>query len=579
MLTFLVSFFGVIRSKLKVEFFFLLFLMFIGTILELFGIALIVPVLYTIVEEDIVAKYPLISPAMEFFDNPSGVLLILYAIIFLSFIYLIKLIFLTFLNWKQIRFIYDCEAYLSNKLFSIYLNAPYDFHLKNNSTTLLRNVTSEVSLFSSSITAFTTLIIEIFILIGVVFLLIIYDPLTSGSVIIFIFVISIIFYILTRKKLKEWGIKRQYEEGLKLKYISQGFGAVKDIKIYHKEKNFTDYFKSSNNKILDIGALQRFISVLPRLWLEFIAASSLIIFILIFWMQDRPFNELIPTIGLFLGASFRVMPSFNKVVGGLQHLKFSLPAILLVEKEFNILSVKQKRFSKKQMNLSFRNNLEIYNLSYGYQQDGKKVLNNINLKIKFGERVGFIGESGAGKTSLINLIMGLLSPSDGEIKVDGNNIKQNIFYWQNMIGFVPQNIYLTDDTLLNNIAFGEEKENIDMRKVNNAIDAANLRNLVSELSLGVNTTVGERGVRLSGGQQQRIGIARALYREPKVLILDEATSSLDNKNEDSIIEDIKKLNDKVTIIMIAHRISTLNICDNIYEITNNGNLLKKDNKL
>jgi len=273
------------------------------------------------------------------------------------------------------------------------------------------------------------------------------------------------------------------------------------------------------------------------------------------------------------------MPSFNKVVGGLQHLKFSLPAILLVEKEFNILSVKQKRFSKKQMNLSFRNNLEIYNLSYGYQQDGKKVLNNINLKIKFGERVGFIGESGAGKTSLINLIMGLLSPSDGEIKVDGNNIKQNIFYWQNMIGFVPQNIYLTDDTLLNNIAFGEEKENIDMRKVNNAIDAANLRNLVSELSLGVNTTVGERGVRLSGGQQQRIGIARALYREPKVLILDEATSSLDNKNEDSIIEDIKKLNDKVTIIMIAHRISTLNICDNIYEITNNGNLLKKDNKL
>ena len=569
MLIFFKKLYSSLNFKLRKQLVILFFLMLIGTILEIFGIALIVPVLYTISEENILNKFPALNPYLNFLGNPSGIELILYSVVFLSLIYLLKMIFLTYLNWKQIKFIYQVEGFISKNLFGSYLNSPYEFHLKTNSAILLRNVTAEAQLFGSSVSAFTTLLIEVLVLIGVVILLLYLEPFTSGSVIALVSVTSFIFYIITRKKMEVWGEARQLSEGLKLKYLQQGFGAIKDIKIYNKEESFLSSFKISNLKILKIGTYQRFISVLPRLWLEVLLAMCVALFILIFWLEERRVNELIPTIGLFLGAAFRVMPSFNKVIGGLQHLKFSLPAVDLVHNEMQITVNDTSQNLKSHHEITFNDEIEFNNISFHFKGSDKKVLDKINFKIKRSSIIGFVGISGAGKSTLINLILGLLKPTEGLILSDKKDINLNLTDWQKKIGFVPQNIFLIDDSLKCNIALGIPTGEIDEHRVNAALDAANLREFVNNLKEGINTNVGERGARISGGQQQRIGIARALYRNPEILILDEATSALDTETERLVMSDISLLANKMTIIMIAHRVSTLQICDKIYELKEN----------
>lgn len=303
---------------------------------------------------------------------------------------------------------------------------------------------------------------------------------------------------------------------------------------------------------------------LPRLWLELLAVAGLVALVLVLLVQGKPPTTLLPILGVFAAAAFRIMPSANRILGALQNLRYSLPAIDKLYQEILLLNNTASNESNDTM--LFQNMLTLEQVTYRYENAEHRALNGVSLNIKWGTAVGFIGTSGAGKSTLVDVILGLLTPASGRVLVDNVDIQSNLRGWQNQIGYVPQSIFLTDDSLRRNIAFGLSDDLIDDEAVLRAIKAAQLEAFVGGLSEGVNTLVGERGVRLSGGQRQRIGIARALYHDPGVLVLDEATSSLDMATEKSVMEAINALHGEKTLIIIAHRLSTVANCDWIYKM-------------
>ena len=575
MTQFFKNFLRIIDNELKLKFAFLVVLMFFATFIELFGIALVVPVLAIIVENDILILYPFLEPLIILLGNPSKISLVLYSIYALAFIYFLKIIFLTYLNWKQSQFVFDVEKYATEKLFSIYLKVPFNFHLKHNSSILLRNVTTEVSMISSSMTALTSLIIEILIIIGVVFFLIYLEPFISLIVFTVVGMVNLLFYLLTKKAITNWGNDRHIYQGNKFQDLQQGFGAIKDIKIYGRENYFIESYEISNRKTLKMDQYSRFINSLPRLWMELLAAISISILISVFIFEDRPIEELIPTIGVFLAAAFRVMPSFNRIINSLQTIRFSQPAVEMIYNEITLfLKESSEDISKKFQKLEFKDKISLNEINYKYPDTNQLIVKNISLEIQKGSSIGFIGETGSGKSTLLNLILGLMLPSSGNISMDGNNIHNNLRGYQDLIGFVPQNIYLSDDTICKNVAFGISDKKIDIKRVYKSLEAANLLNFVNDLEKGLETFVGEEGIRLSGGQKQRIGIARALYHNPSILVFDEATSALDIETEKNVMEDISELVKDKTLLIISHRINSLNQCEKIYKIEN-GNLVSQ----
>jgi ABC-type multidrug transport system fused ATPase/permease subunit len=303
---------------------------------------------------------------------------------------------------------------------------------------------------------------------------------------------------------------------------------------------------------------------MPRLWLEVLAIAGLVVMVLVMLTQGRATESVLPILGFFAVAAFRLMPSANRILGAVQAVRYDLPVINVIFRDMQ-LPIPNKEIEKLP-SIAFNNTIELHRVSFSYKGSIEPVIKDIELKIERGESVGIIGPSGSGKSTLVDIILGLLKPSSGEVRVDSYDINTYLRSWQNNIGYVPQSIYLTDDTLRRNVAFGLANEIIDEVAVIRAIRSAQLEEFVSELPDGLDTQVGEHGVRLSGGQRQRIGIARALYHDPAVLVLDEATSSLDIETEAGVMEAIQALHGDKTIIIVAHRLSTVEDCDRIYEL-------------
>jgi ABC-type multidrug transport system fused ATPase/permease subunit len=310
--------------------------------------------------------------------------------------------------------------------------------------------------------------------------------------------------------------------------------------------------------------MQSTLQQMPRLWLEVLAVSGLAILVISMLAQNRSLEAVLPTLGLFAAAAFRLMPSVSRILGAVQALRYGMSMIDVLHAE---LSLKIPETTGKQKpSAPFHSNMELSHVSYTYPAAASAALKDISLLIKRGESVGFIGVSGAGKSTLVDIILGLLTPDQGDVRVDAKDIQQNLRNWQDQIGYVPQSIYLTDDTLRRNIAFGLPDEQIDDAAVKRAIQSAQLVGFVNSLPEGLMTMVGERGIRISGGQRQRIGIARALYHDPAVLLLDEATSSLDTATELGVMQAVKALQGSKTILIVAHRLSTVEHCDSLFKM-------------
>jgi len=550
----------------------LLGMMLLGTILEMLGIGLVLPVMALIVQDDPAATSPMLGAWINWLGSPPKQLLVIVGMLVLLGAYGVRTLFLALLVWRQSRFVYWLQASLAQRLFNGYLGQPYKFHLKHNSSYLIRNVISQVGSLVSVVQQGLVLLTELLVLSAFSFCLLLMEP---AGVLLIIFVLGgavIGFNRLTRKRIHSWGESLQEHETKRVQYLQEGLGGSKDIKLMGREQEFIDKFEAHNAKSAKVLEMQATLLALPRLWLELLAVGGLVILVLVMVWQEKPMDTLIPVLGLFGAAAFRLMPSVNRIIGGVQNTRFSIPVIENLAKEL--------RCFPKQISVNtscvfpFSKELTLSNVSFRYDGMSSNALNCINIRIARGSVVGVIGSSGAGKSTLVDIILGLLQPTCGHVCVDGLEILTNVRGWQNKIGYVPQNIYLTDDTLRRNIAFGIADNQIDDASVMKAVTAAQLDGLIADLPSGLQTKVGERGVRFSGGQRQRVGIARALYHNPELLVLDEATSALDIETESAFMQAVSKFKGEKTIIVIAHRLTTVSQCDWIYRL-NNGAVIQQ----
>ena len=547
---------------------YLITLMIISMFLEVLGIGLIIPALGMMIDPNVLYKYSFLAPILKFFGEPTNIELILGAMIFIACVYSLKIVFLTYFSWKKSFYTQELSANVSQRLFKGYLRQPYAFYLQRNSSQLIRNITTESEAFSGVILAVLDLMSENLVFIGIITLLIFVEPIGTIVVLITLGICGFIFYYFSKNSILRWGEMRQFHDGNRIQHIQQGIGGLKDVKLLGREKFFINNFDYHNHGLASMRMKQDFLQAIPRLWLELLAVYGLALLVLTILFQGKPTESLIPILGLFAGTSFRLLPSTNRIINRIQTVRYTIPVVNVLFEEFSII---RKNFDVKNENLlqkkSFKRTLELKNVSYIYKGTSLPSLVDVSIKISRGESVGFIGKSGAGKSTLINLILGLLTPNNGSVLVDDDNIQSNIRSWQNQVGYVPQSIYLTDDTLRKNIAFGLDESEIDESALKTAIKTSQLDQYFSSLPNGADTYVGERGIRLSGGQLQRIGIARALYHKPEVLVLDEATSSLDNETEKELMMEVNSLKNSKTIIIVSHRLSTVSQCDRIYSMS------------
>ena len=540
-------------------------LLFVGMVLEVLGLGILIPALSILLEPELVEKTPILSVLRSNLSEISDQSFLIFFLLSIVFVYLIKSLFLIFLTFKQNRFLYNITAYLSNNLFTNYMTQQYSFHLNNNISELSKNLQLEISYFNTYILHLITIFIEAGFILAILSTLIYIEPFGALSIGFFYSSLSIIFLKLTKKKLKEWGGLREELDKSISKIVIESLGGIKDILILGKETFYSDQFSSKTYLKSRISSNQGTISQIPRFYLELISIIGLVSFIILMVFNGETSTKLVTVLGVFVAATFRMIPSLNRILAAVQSLKFYQPSINIIYNENKkIKNAKTQNRAK----YKFKSKIKFEKVDFGFNQN-KNVLNKVDLDINIGETIGIIGESGSGKSTLIDLLIGLHSPTGGNIIIDDDYNLHSTQSWRNNIGYVSQSIFLIDESIKNNIAFGVEKNKINEVRINELIKKVQLEDFIISLNDGIETKVGERGVQLSGGQRQRIGIARALYHDPDLLVLDEATAALDSKTEQSVMNSINKLLGQKTIIIIAHRLSTLGNCNKIFEVKNN----------
>jgi len=559
------TYWGLLSPDFKFRSISIFILTLIGTAMETIGIGLVIPAIALMTYENIADKYPGIAPLLTAIGNPSQQKLVIFGVLLLLSFYVLKAIYLAFMVWKQSKYIFDVKADFSQRLFEKYLCERYENLLQRNTGHLIRNITTEASeLVNRFLHPAMLILTEVLVLIAITALLFYIQPL--GATLLFITTGSAIylFQSVTRKRLQAWGSRRQRHEGLRIQRAQEGLGGVKDIKLLGREHEFIEQYREHNLITAFIDRNRLALAQIPRLWLETIGVLGLTLLVIVVVSRDQSTASLIPTIGAFGAATFRILPSAIRLLSALQSVRYSVPVIDLINKELGGVSFEAP--GRDGDKIVFGKEIVVSDLSYTYPGSSIPSLSGLTFTIGKGESVGVVGASGAGKTTLVDVLLGLLTPTSGRILVDGKDVQGNLRSWQDLIGYVQQSIFLTDDTLRRNVAFGLPDGAIDDEAVRRVVDAAQLSELVSTLPDGMETLVGERGIRLSGGQRQRIGIARALYHDPPVLVLDEATSSLDVETEKGIMESIFALQGSRTVVIVAHRLSTVEHCDRILKL-------------
>lgn len=541
-------------------------LMFIGMTLEMVGVGMVIPVVSLLMQDTGAAMPPMMQQVLDLLGNPDRQTLVIGAMLALAVMYAAKNLYLAFLYRWQAWFAYGVQASMSQRLFSTYLRQPYLFHLQRNSAQLIRNATTESNLFAShALMPVMLLMTEGLVTTGLVVLLLVFEPvgaLLVGSV---IGVVSFMFFRFTRARTLRWGGERQLHEGKRLQHLQEGLGGVKDALLLGRAPELLARYEEHNQGSAIAARHQESLKQMPRLGLEFLAVAGLAALVVSMVMRGQTTQDVVPILGLFAATAFRLMPSVNRMLGAFQTLRYSRPVVNTLHEEFRLpiaaSAISQTDGKGAQ---ALQGELCVDSVTFSYPATASPALQLVQLTVRRGQTVGFIGTSGSGKSTLIDVVLGLLEPTSGRVTVDGRDIRTQLRGWQDQIGYVPQFIFLTDDTLRRNIAFGLASKNIDDGAIQGAIRAAQLESFVASLPDGLDTPVGERGVRLSGGQRQRIGIARALYHAPPVLVLDEATSALDAETEAEVMAAISAMHGQKTILIVAHRLSTVEQCDRIF---------------
>lgn len=553
-------------------------LLLIGMIFEVLGIGLLLPILTAILNPEILLENEITKSIFDFLQINDKDQIVKVALGSLLLVYLLKSAYLIFLSFYQNKFTSVLSSNLSNKLFKNYLYKDYAFHIKRNSSELIKNLQVEISNFSNFLISIISLITESTLAFSVIITLFFIEPLATLIVLLLFGLSSFMFYQFTKNITTEWGKVREQIDSKSSKIVIEGLSGIKEVILLGKQSFFENQLENMNSSKASMNSKALTLRQIPRYFLELLSVFSLIIFVFILLIQSKNVDNVIVTLGIFVAATFRILPSINRILSSLQNIKYYQSSIDVLYKEFEFINKKKDFFKRDIIRLAPNKSIDINQLCFIYPQTKKIILDNVTLKLQTGTTTGIIGVSGSGKSTLINIIVGLLKPSSGEILIDDNsNIQNNLDSWQNGIGYVSQDVFLSDQSILMNIAFGIKQESIDYKLIDKVLEQAQLSELILTLPEGYQTKVGERGVQLSGGQRQRIGIARALYRRPSILVLDEATSSLDVKTEEEIMMSVDNLKGQMTIIIVTHRLITLKNCDEIFSIKE-GKLNKEINQ-
>tara|TARA_B100001123_G_C15341748_1_gene1035268 strand:+ start:135 stop:1874 length:1740 start_codon:yes stop_codon:yes gene_type:complete len=560
-------------KKQRKMLFLLLFASLISVFFEFISIGSI-PVFASILIDSTQDNYLSRLINLDFLENLNQKDLLLYGSIILGIIFLIKNCFFSALIYFEGKLIKSIRITLGDRLFRTYLDKEYKFHLKTNPSILLRNVSGEVSKTTTVLLNFLKLAREALVLFAIFLLLILSDFVISFSIFFFMAFFVIIFFRLTKKIIEKNGRLIQKINAIQIQHITQSYNAIKEIKMLNKEDYINKATVKNMHEFENPYLVNYFLTSLPRLFLETLLVFGLTLITLLLIGLNQSLLSIFPTLTLLVVAALRLIPSFNGISSALANIKNYRPSYKLVYSDL-LNGLKEKdEININNKNLSFENKIGLENINFAYEDKKSFQLEKISLIINVGSKIGIVGKSGSGKSTFINLITGLLKPDHGSILTDGEDIKQNIKKWQSLISYVPQDIYLLDDSIKKNIAIGELEEKIDKARLSLAIKSSELTEYINGLPEGLDTIVGNRGVRISGGQKQRIGIARALYFNRKILILDEATNSLDEKNEKKILNNIMAEYQSKTIICIAHNNEIFQKFDQILNF-DEGKITKK----
>ena len=541
--------------------------MLIGAALESAGIGAILPLISLMGQVDFLDKHQDVAKFAQDFGISTHEQLIIVGAIALIVLYTLKNAYIAWEIYLHRSFAKKNQILYSKELLAIYLSKPYIFHVNNNTATLLRNVNSgAVIVFNYLLMPVFSLCTEIITAIAIWIMLIAVDAFTAIVVAGIMAVMILAIIRVFRKQVVKQGKLQNEATAEYIKWINQGLGAVKETKVLRREKFFVTEFNEGYKKFAKAVQKYYFLNEIPRVIIEALVVTGLLLLIVYKMLMGENPLDIVPVLGVLALAAFRLMPSANRIVSYYNTIKNQMPFFNEIYSDLlrikdGLLDGNGEVLKEDQSRLDFNGKLVVDNLVFRYPENKEEVLQGVSFEIPKGKFVGVVGPSGAGKTTFVDIMLGLLQPTAGKIMCDGVDINKNIRAWQANLAYVPQDIYLIDGTVKENIALGLKTEDIDDALIDKVLHMAELYDFVNALPQGMETFVGERGVKLSGGQRQRIGIARALYQQPEVLILDEATSALDNETEKSITDTILKLKGQITIIAIAHRVSTLEQCD------------------
>ncbi len=553
----------------------LLVMILVMALLDVIGVASIMPFMAVLVNPELVESNIILGYVyrkLGFSDHQS----LLFTLgIFVFVLLLISLAFKALTIYAHLRFTLMREYSIGKRLIEGYLHQPYSWFLDRHSADLGKTILSEVAVvIGNCVMPMMQLIAQCAVATALLLLLILIDPQLALIVGLTLTTAYTLIFKFTRRLVNRIGVERIIANRARFTAVSEAFGAFKEVKVGCLESTFIHRFSGPARTYARHQATASVIGQLPRFAMEVIAFGGMLLVVLYLMVQSGGFASAMPIIALYAFAGYRLMPALQQIYSSLTQLRFAGPALNALHKD--LMNLQLENLKSCQEPISLKNAISLNYIRFSYPNAAQPALNNLSLTIPAKSTIGLVGTTGSGKTTLVDLILGLLEPQQGTLKVDGQVITvRNRRNWQRVIGYVPQQIYLADDTLAANIAFGLDTKDIDQKSVERAAKIANLHDfVVNDLPQQYLTTIGERGVRLSGGQRQRVGIARALYHNPQVLILDEATSALDNLTEQTVIEAVHNLGREITIIMIAHRLSTVKECDCIYLI-DGGELLSK----
>ena len=551
---------NVFGTKEKKDLTFLFMLIFLSMFMEVFSIGLIIPVMMSILNKDLASVFPFIHPILDFFGNPSQRNMIILTSLILVCFYFLKNMFLLFFLSVEGKCLSNIDRIVKSKLFKLYISQKHYNSFKSNTSKFVSNISQDCGIFNSAVRCFLVLTAEVFVALGILALLIIIEP-TMMLLNLFIVMVGMFFFnFFTKHKLERMSDERKkFTDNLFLT-LNNSFNFIKEINVFGK-----NLFDKDNNEIYKIAKNFHVYQGLPKIFYEAVGVLMLMTLIVIMALTFRSYDNMISFLAIAGASAFRLIPSANRILTSLQYLGYAEKSTELISDEINKSEIEQTNSDK---DFVFKKDIVFKNVSFKYDSRKNFILKNINFSLKKPDKILIYGETGVGKSTFIEILLGLLKPTSGKVEVEEKDVNLNFKNWAKLIGYVPQKVSLVDGSILSNIAFGVNKSEINKKLLSNAIRVAALDSFIRKLPSGLDTLVGESGSKLSGGQIQRIGIARATYRNPEILIFDEATNALDEETENKVVSNIlNNFKDKI-LVFISHNKNLSNEIEKKYKIEN-----------